>query len=250
RPAPHSDPHHSGLFDRLRRIGRVHWPCDADLLAMHCRIRTRRRMVGRRRAGCRELAAAPSRQSYRAHAIRMGAGLHAGSRCHRLHPAAFRMACAVPHRTSSRAAHRLDPAQSERAAPLDRQAGRESLARSVPPPLARRTILSTALATSMLFAYWGLNTWLPGFLSAPRSQGGAGLNVFQTSAWIFTMQFGTFLGYASFGWLADWWGRRPAFLVYVIIATILTPIYGLTPVWAGASSEVWLLALGPMVGFF
>jgi MFS family permease len=117
-------------------------------------------------------------------------------------------------------------------------------------PLARRTFLTTALATCMLFAYWGLNTWLPGFLSAPRSQGGAGLNILQTSAWIFIMQFGTFLGYASFGWLADWWGRRPAFLVYVIIAAVLTPIYGLTPVWAGSSSEFWLLALGPLVGFF
>ena len=64
------------------------------------------------------------------------------------------------------------------------------------------------------------------------------------------MQFGTFLGYASFGWLADWWGRRPAFFVYVIIAAVLTPIYGLTPIWAGSSSEFWLLALGPLVGFF
>jgi MFS family permease len=118
------------------------------------------------------------------------------------------------------------------------------------PPLGRRTLLTTALATCMLFAYWGLNTWLPGFLSAPRSQGGAGLNVLQTSAWIFIMQFGTFLGYASFGWLADWWGRRPAFFVYVIIAAVLTPIYGLTPGWAGANSEFWLLALGPLVGFF
>jgi MFS family permease len=118
------------------------------------------------------------------------------------------------------------------------------------PPLARRTFLTTALATCMLFAYWGLNTWLPGFLSAPRSQGGAGLNILQTSTWIFIMQFGTFLGYASFGWLADWWGRRPAFFVYVIIAAVLTPIYGLTPLWAGSHSEVWLLALGPLVGFF
>jgi len=116
-------------------------------------------------------------------------------------------------------------------------------------PLAKRTLCATALATSMLFAYWGLNTWLPGFLSAPRAQGGAGLNVLQTSTWIFIMQFGTFLGYASFGWLADWWGRRPAFLVYVIIAAIITPIYGLTPVWA-ARPQVWLLALGPLVGFF
>jgi MFS family permease len=117
-------------------------------------------------------------------------------------------------------------------------------------PLAGRTLCATALATCTLFAYWGLNTWLPGFLSAPRSQGGAGLNILETSAWIFIMQFGTFLGYATFGWIADWLGRRPAFLVYVLTAAILTPIYGLTPVWAGPSAEFWLLALGPFVGFF
>lgn len=118
------------------------------------------------------------------------------------------------------------------------------------PPLSRRTFFGTALATSVLFAYWGLFTWLPGFLSAPVSQGGAGLNIFRTSAWIFTMQFGAFLGYVTFGWMADRFGRRPAFFTYVLIAAILTPIYGLTPRWAGAASETWLLALGPFVGFF
>ncbi len=117
------------------------------------------------------------------------------------------------------------------------------------PPLARRTFLATALATAVLFAYWGLNTWLPGFLSAPKSQGGAGLNILQTSGWIFIMQFGAFLGYVSFGWIADRFGRRPAFFYYVLAAAILTPIYGLTPRWGGASSETWLLVLGPLIGF-
>jgi MFS family permease len=117
-------------------------------------------------------------------------------------------------------------------------------------PLAKRTFLATALATSVLFAYWGVATWLPGFLSAPKSQGGAGLNILRTSAWIFTMQFGAFLGYISFGWMADRFGRRPAFSVYVLAAAVLTPIYGLTPRWAGDNSETWLLALGPLIGFF
>lgn len=117
------------------------------------------------------------------------------------------------------------------------------------PPLGRITFLATALATSVLFAYWGLFTWLPAFLSAPVSQGGAGLNIARTSAWIFVMQTGTFLGYVSFGWLADRFGRRPAFFFYVTAAAILTPIYGLTPRWAGAHSETWLLAIGPLVGF-
>jgi len=118
------------------------------------------------------------------------------------------------------------------------------------PPLARRTILATLLATAVLIAYWGLATWLPGFLSAPRDQGGAGLNILRTSAFVFTMQFGAFLGYLSFGWMADIFGRRPVFSVYVFVAAVLTPIYGLIPRWAGASAETWLLSLGPLIGFF
>jgi MFS family permease len=118
------------------------------------------------------------------------------------------------------------------------------------PPLTRRTVLGTLLATSVLFAYWGVFTWLPGFLAAPASQGGAGLNIMRTSGWIFTMQFGAFLGYLTFGWMADRFGRRPTFAVYVLAAAILTPIYGLTPHWAGPSSETWLFVLGPLIGFF
>ena len=64
------------------------------------------------------------------------------------------------------------------------------------------------------------------------------------------MQIGSFLGYVTFGWLADRFGRRPAFFGYVLAAAIVTPIYGLTPRWAGASSETWLLAIGPALGFF
>ena len=132
---------------------------------------------------------------------------------------------------------------------LKRSRASTSLLTLFRPPLARITLCATALATSVLFAYWGLFTWLPAFLSTPVAQGGGGLNIARTSAWIFVMQTGTFLGYVSFGWLADRFGRRPAFFTYVIAAAILTPIYGLTPRWAGASSETWLLVIGPLVGF-
>jgi MFS family permease len=118
------------------------------------------------------------------------------------------------------------------------------------PPYARRTVCATALATAVLFGYWGLFTWLPGFLSAPASGGGAGLGVVRTSAWIFVMQIGAFLGYLTFGWMADRFGRRPSFAVYVALAALLTPLYGLLPRWTGASAGVYLLALGPLIGFF
>src|SRR5712692_791377 len=117
------------------------------------------------------------------------------------------------------------------------------------PPLVRRTVLATALATSVLFAYWGLNTWLPGFLSAPASQGGAGLGIVRTSVLIFTMQIGAFFGYVAFGWMADRFGRRPAFFGYVVAAALLSLTYALTPRWAPGSSQTRLLALGPFLGF-
>jgi MFS family permease len=109
--------------------------------------------------------------------------------------------------------------------------------------LLNRTLLGSALATAVLFAYWGIFTWIPGFLSASRARGGAGLNIVQTSGFIVPMQLGAFAGYVSFGWLADRIGRRPTFLIYVVGAAILTPIYG------ASREESTLLALGPAIGF-
>jgi MFS family permease len=118
------------------------------------------------------------------------------------------------------------------------------------PPLGRRTLAATALTTSVLFAYWGLFTWIPGFLSASAAEGGAGLSIVRTSAWVFPMQAGAFLGYITFGVIADRAGRRPAFLLYVLASAVLVPLYGLAPRLAGARAESVLLLLGPLVGFF
>jgi MFS family permease len=111
-------------------------------------------------------------------------------------------------------------------------------------PLLRTTLRATALTTSVLFAYWGLFTWLPGYLSAPVSAGGAGLSILQSSTWMIPTQIGAFFGYISFGWLADRIGRRPAFTLYVIVAALLTPLYG------AARSENFIFVLGPFIGFF
>jgi len=113
-------------------------------------------------------------------------------------------------------------------------------------PYGRRTFWATVLATSVLFAYWGLFTWLPGFLSAPVAQGGAGMNIVKTSGFVFAVQIGAFGGYLCFGYLADWLGRRPAFAIYVAAAAMLTPLYGLAP----TISPLLLMMLGPCIGFF
>jgi MFS family permease len=113
------------------------------------------------------------------------------------------------------------------------------------PPLLKRTVLATLLATSLLFAYWGLFTWIPTFLSSPVAKGGAGLTLVKSTAWIIPVQIGAFLGYNLFGVLADRFGRRPVLLLFVLGAAGSVPLYGL----AGANAAL-LLALGPLIGFF
>lgn len=111
--------------------------------------------------------------------------------------------------------------------------------------LFARTMFSSFIAMSALFAYWGLFTWIPSFLSTPAEQGGAGLTIVKTSGWIIPMQLGAFVGYISFGFLADRFGRRATFNTFLIAAALLVPVYGQL-----GQHEVWLMVLGPFVGYF
>ncbi len=109
---------------------------------------------------------------------------------------------------------------------------------------ARTTALLTLLSTSTIFAYWGLNLWVPAFLSLPPERGGLGLRTSLTTLLIVTMQVGTFFGYVSFGYVADAIGRRKAFVSYILLAAALTLVYS-------AVENPWLLlGLGPLVAFF
>lgn len=111
--------------------------------------------------------------------------------------------------------------------------------------LLRRTLIATGIATFLMFAYWGLFTWVPSFLAAPIDQGGVGMGVVRSTGWIIPMQIGALAGYLSFGFLADRFGRRPVFLVFVLSAAALVPVYG-----AAATSPIVLMLLGPAIGFF
>ncbi|MEW6366587.1 MAG: MFS transporter [Acidobacteriota bacterium] len=109
----------------------------------------------------------------------------------------------------------------------------------------RRLLSATALTTSVLFAYWGLFTWIPAFLSSPVEAGGAGMSIVKSSAWVVPMQIGAFFGYILFGFLADRLGRRPVFIAFLLVAAALVPLYG-----SLSGHETVLLCLGPLVGFF
>ena len=109
---------------------------------------------------------------------------------------------------------------------------------------ATTTFLLTLLSTSTIFAYWGLNLWVPAYLSLDPARGGLGLTTALTTLLIVTMQIGTFFGYVSFGYVSDAVGRRRAFVTYILTAALLTLLYGVT-------TNPWLLlVLGPVVAFF
>jgi len=108
----------------------------------------------------------------------------------------------------------------------------------------RNAAAATVLTTCVLFAYWGLFTWIPAYLASPVSAGGAGMSIVRSTGWIIPMQLGAFLGYVLFGVLADRFGRRPVFMLFVVGAAVLVPIYGRM-----AASPGLLMVLGPLVGF-
>lgn len=109
----------------------------------------------------------------------------------------------------------------------------------------RRTFIATIIAASVLIAYWGVTSWLPAFLASPVAEGGAGLTLTKSLAWLFVLQIGAFFGYITFGWIADKIGRRPAFTLFMIGATIVVPVFAF-----GARSMLTLLIIGPLVGYF
>ena len=95
-----------------------------------------------------------------------------------------------------------------------------------------------------MFGWWGLNLWIPAYLSLPIEQGGIGLSAAAMSGLVIAMQGGMWLGYVTFGFISDALGRKRAYVIYVSMAAVLLPAYGMV------RSPAALLLLGPFVAFF
>jgi MFS family permease len=111
-------------------------------------------------------------------------------------------------------------------------------------PYLRNTLLATFMNAGTMFAWWGLFTWIPSYLRLPPEEGGAGLTVVDSSLWIIVLTIGQWFGYVTFGFIADAMGRKRAYLLYLLTAAVLVPIYG------GTRNPTALLVLGPFLAFF
>ena len=108
----------------------------------------------------------------------------------------------------------------------------------------RLAFMLAAMNAATMFAWWGLNLWVPSYLSLPTTQGGIGLATETMAAFVVAMQVGMWLGYVTFGFISDSLGRRPTYIVYLVLAAVLVWIYGTV------RNPLALLLLGPFVAFF
>jgi len=129
---------------------------------------------------------------------------------------------------------------AKRAEPVhDAQRRRSTLTRS----FVSLLLITMLMNSAALFGWWGLFTWIPSFLALPIEQGGRGLTLASSTVWIMVMQAGMWLGYASFGFISDWLGRKRTYMAFLLLAALLVPLYA-------RASGLALLFLGAVLAFF
>ncbi|HEY6270515.1 MAG TPA: MFS transporter [Terriglobales bacterium] len=111
--------------------------------------------------------------------------------------------------------------------------------------LRRPTIFLLLMNVFGLFAWWGLFSWMPPYLTLPVERGGRGFGLMSTTTLLLTLNLvGMFPGYLCFGWIADRLGRRRSLMLFTVSAAVLIPMY------AAARAQWLILILGVLVGFF
>jgi MFS family permease len=76
-------------------------------------------------------------------------------------------------------------------------------------------ILALVLAIFDMSAYWFTYSWMPGYLHEQRQ-----FSIAKSALFMLVTQSGGFIGYFTFGFIADKLGRRPAYSIYSVIMAL------------------------------
>jgi len=104
---------------------------------------------------------------------------------------------------------------------------------------ARASLGVTILCSVQNFGYYGLMIWLPTYLSKTF-----GYSLTRSGLWTAVTVVGMGVGIWLFGWAADRFGRKPAFLFYQVGAVVMVFVY------ARLSTPYALLVGGAVMGVF
>jgi MFS family permease len=93
----------------------------------------------------------------------------------------------------------------------------------VEPQTRRRIILVFLMSLTTTLAWWGISTWVPPYIGSVAAK--AGLQAQQWASYAgLAYNFGAIIGYGSFGFLADRFGRKGVTMVFFAMALALTPV--------------------------
>ena len=115
-----------------------------------------------------------------------------------------------------------------------------SIGQALSAPGIRITAAVTLMNACTMFAWWGFYLWVPSYLRSP----GIGLSSASMNGFIIVMQAGMWLGYVTFGFIADSIGRKRAYVGCLIAAAACVLGY------ASSSNLTVLLVMGPITAFF
>jgi MFS family permease len=101
------------------------------------------------------------------------------------------------------------------------------------PALRKLFALGLVLALADMSAYWFTYTWMPKYLYDQL-----GYSTVRSGLWMIVTQAAAFLGYLSYGAVADWIGRRWAYTLYSLVWAL--GLLGITWFWAGIHVLPWL----------
>ena len=104
-------------------------------------------------------------------------------------------------------------------------------------------ILALILAIFDMSAYWFTYSWMPGYLHEQRH-----FTMAKSALFVLITQSGGFIGYFTFGFVADKLGRRPAYSIYSVI--MAAGLILITILWdAIVVYNILILACMFLVGF-
>jgi len=115
------------------------------------------------------------------------------------------------------------------------------------PAHRRDTLVGSALAFVAVFGLWGATNWTPSLiheLLGPRHLAVAEVSR-RVSYAVMSLNAGAIIGYFVFPLLAEWAGRRAAFLMMMVGAAVTLPATFLVP-----RSYATVLVILPAMGFF
>jgi MFS family permease len=114
----------------------------------------------------------------------------------------------------------------------------------VEPESRRRTILVFLCSLTTTLAWWGISTWVPPYVGSVAAK--AGLPAQQWASYAaLSYNFAAIIGYASFGFIADRFGRKPVTMLFFAMALVLTPVLFL---WT--QDLTLLLVIAAINGYF